>query len=471
MEGKVQGGGNYDNMQFRFDNLEIKGSDAPFISENSEVNFLNCKISNMEGKGYQSYSITNINFSTIINNLEQGLYTTGNGFSSVTNSVFYFNDEQNFRQIESNSGILNLEYSNVQGLSNYGTSGVTQGAGNIESNPVFIDDMGRLSENSSCVDAASPWLTDMMMPPGLGTTLADMGAYGGPDNGVWTGSEEIPSGNPTISNIVDIPQDQGGFVGLQYEASIFDYGHSAHNITHYSFWRELSVENSHFSGTNPNFTDLLSINREEYWEHVGEMTAQGFENYGFTAPTLADTNSDGEFISTFIVIAHTADDDVFFISAPASGQSIDNLAPETPMMLSGDFDSGEISLVWSNFVDQDFSYFNLYRNEELYSTVLDSQYVDLEVPNISELFYSVSAVDHNGNESPVSQEIMVQAHLMGDLNDDFQLNILDVVGLMEYILGFYEIEDLTYADLNEDDNVDILDVISLVTIILNENGM
>ena len=40
-----------------------------------------------------------------------------------------------------------------------------------------------------------------------------------------------------------------------------------------------------------------------------------------------------------------------------------------------------------------------------------------------------------------------------------------------YILGFYEIEDLTYADLNEDDTVDILDVISLVTIILNENGM
>ena len=69
------------------------------------------------------------------------------------------------------------------------------------------------------------------------------------------------------------------------------------------------------------------------------------------------------------------------------------------------------------------------------------------------------------------QEIMVQAHLMGDLNDDFQLNILDVVGLMEYILGFYEIEDLTYADLNEDNNVDILDVISLVTIILDENGM
>ena len=26
------------------------------------------------------------------------------------------------------------------------------------------------------------------------------------------------------------------------------------------------------------------------------MTAQGFENYGYTAPTLADANNDGEFI-------------------------------------------------------------------------------------------------------------------------------------------------------------------------------
>ena len=60
---------------------------------------------------------------------------------------------------------------------------------------------------------------------------------------------------------------------------------------------------------------------------------------------------------------------------------------------------------------------------------------------------------------------------MGDLNDDFALNVLDVVTLMEYILGFMEIEDLTYADLNEDGNVDILDVIALVILIINENGM
>ena len=32
-----------------------------------------------------------------------------------------------------------------------------------------------------------------------------------------------PMASPIIDNIVDIPQDQGGYVGLQYQGSIFDY--------------------------------------------------------------------------------------------------------------------------------------------------------------------------------------------------------------------------------------------------------
>ena len=127
----------------------------------------NCIIEGNAGYGLKSNNSVDIDFSTIVNNAKEGVSISSDSFSSINNSVIYFNDEQNFRQIESNSGILNLEYSNVQGLSNYGTSGPTQGAGNIESNPVFVDNMGRLSENSSCVDAASPWLSDMMMPPGL----------------------------------------------------------------------------------------------------------------------------------------------------------------------------------------------------------------------------------------------------------------------------------------------------------------
>ena len=123
------------------------------------------------------------------------------------------------------------------------------------------------------------------------------------------------------------------------------------------------------------------------------------------------------------------------------------------------------------FVDEDFSRFNLYRNDELHVTLLDSQYVDVELPGLPLLTYSVSAVDYNGNESVPSSQASVNPHLMGDINDDFALNVLDVVMLMEHILGNILIEDLTYGDINEDGGVDILDVVILVNIIVNSNGM
>ncbi len=48
----------------------------------------------------------------------------------------------------------------------------------------------------------------------------------------------------------------------------------------------------------------------------------------------------------------------------------------------------------------------------------------------------------------------------GDINQDSEINVLDVVLLMRYLLGFegLEIESLALADVNGDDRVDINDV-------------
>ena len=96
---------------------------------------------------------------------------------------------------------------------------VTSGIGPISEN-------GVLTSNSSAVDSGDPFENDGYMPPGLGLVRRDMGMYGGPGNVYW-GGEGIPEGDPVIDNIVDLPQDQGGSVGIQYSASIFDYQHSA----------------------------------------------------------------------------------------------------------------------------------------------------------------------------------------------------------------------------------------------------
>ena len=74
---------------------------------------------------------------------------------------------------------------------------------------------GELNSSCSTVDAGLLNQYDGFMPPGVGGVRADLGMYGGPGNTIWGGTE-IPDGEPEISQVVDLPNDQGGSVGIQY---------------------------------------------------------------------------------------------------------------------------------------------------------------------------------------------------------------------------------------------------------------
>ena len=56
-------------------------------------------------------------------------------------------------------------------------------------------------------------------------------------------------------------------------------------------------------------------------------------------------------------------------------------------------------------------------------------------------------------------------YIIGDLNNDGIVNILDIVILVEHILN--PVVELDGADINDDGDVNILDVVQLVNIILN----
>mgnify|MGYP001368223555 FL=1 len=55
--------------------------------------------------------------------------------------------------------------------------------------------------------------------------------------------------------------------------------------------------------------------------------------------------------------------------------------------------------------------------------------------------------------------------LAGDVNGDFQIDVLDVVATVNFILG--NAESVDCADMNGDGTVDVLDIVALVNIILN----
>ena len=60
-------------------------------------------------------------------------------------------------------------------------------------------------------------------------------------------------------------------------------------------------------------------------------------------------------------------------------------------------------------------------------------------------------------------------NLMGDVNFDNELNVLDVVLIVGYILDPQNFSDdqVHYSDINEDGNVDILDVVAIINLILS----
>ena len=109
-----------------------------------------------------------------------------------------------------------------------------------------------------------------------------------------------------------------------------------------------------------------------------------------------------------MVTAHTDEVSFWLDSEPMSGYSIDNLHPGAPMSLSFSTGPGSVSLSWSGPVDEDFSYFNVYRQDILTNesamvfTTTDSFYVDQAMEDIGAYEYWITAVDLSGLESESS---------------------------------------------------------------------
>ena len=92
-------------------------------------------------------------------------------------------------------------------------------------------------------------------------------------------------------------------------------------------------------------------------------------------------------------------------------------------------------------------------------------------------YFSGNAANGNGTRSGdyiyINNFTLIEedneCSLNGDVNLDEDLNILDVVTIVSYVLGNAEFnnEQFCNADINEDLNIDVLDIVMVVSIILN----
>jgi len=221
---------------------------------------------------------------------------------------------------------------------------------------------------------------------------------------------------PVISSLSDVPNDQGRKLDMSWlpgEPQDFE------NFTQYSIWRKITS---------------LPTGSPELWHYIAtEDYVQGSDIYERSVPTLIDANPDTVNQSTFMVTAHTEDPFVFFDSPPFSGFSVDNLFPEVPSNISvsssmADNSMYEVSLSWSEVVDEDFAFFNVYRSNinsdesAIVFQVVEPTFTDV-VSDWGNYEYWVTAVDHNGNESEFSEIAGIQLSVEEELiPDEFALS-------------------------------------------------
>lgn len=259
--------------------------------------------------------------------------------------------------------------------------------------------------------------------------------------------------SPTIASIIDVPQDQGGWVRVIIDKShLDDEAVADFPISLYNVWQRVdnpallaAFEQSASDGAPtanasagfiapqegfdaasltglPVFSlkDRIFIRLGERgtvadmlagtWELLGSFAACQHDQYIYRASTLADSTAEGIPYSVYMVSAHTTTPSVWFASEPDSGYSVDNLPPEPPVGLAADqsFVPEGLALTWDTNTENDLAYYAVYRGlsgdfipgpGNLIATPTAAEYFDGDWRWDGGYYYKISAFDENGNES------------------------------------------------------------------------
>jgi hypothetical protein len=226
----------------------------------------------------------------------------------------------------------------------------------------------------------------------------------------------------TIAAVKDVPNDQGKQVEVIWTRFGGD-GPSDNPVQTYYVWR-LS-ESTVAAKTKPTYASLEAVPAVkvdagatvafdgEIWTQVASQPAAQMELYSAIAPTLYDSTDAGMHMTTFMVSGHTADSQIYVNSEPATGYSIDNLAPQAPANVATTVGRAWINVTWDDPADEDFNYFIVYRSTEdgfdpdaagPFKQVTSPRLDDEAIEVGSTYYYRIAAVDFAGNRSDVSDQ-------------------------------------------------------------------
>ena len=203
---------------------------------------------------------------------------------------------------------------------------------------------------------------------------------------------------PTIINIEDVPNDQGGRVYVKFSRSIHDTD---------------SLRTA----------EMYTIERldGDTWVGLNSVSASGNDEYVVEATTLADSTSENDAIMTYRIIA--AMEEGNFASDPGSGYSVDNIAPGAPTGVVAAISDGVVYLEWAHSDANDLDYYAVYRStdpeflpgeESMIGSSEGSEFAD-DVEELGDYYYAVTALDLHENESDPSEFVNVTLLSLEDI--------------------------------------------------------
>ena len=201
---------------------------------------------------------------------------------------------------------------------------------------------------------------------------------------------------PEIIEIADVPNDQGGRVYVEFNASFFDNGDDTGQS--YSFYR---------------YDNLIADSSG--WVLLGSGDAIGDPTYTFEALTLMDSTSEGNGMAEYKVVASM--NGGVFHSEPMMGYSVDNIHPGVPVGVMAVVVDNTVELSWNESIDEDFQFFIIEKTSfdmvELIETA-DAFYMDADYVSSEIHHYRIAAVDHSGNQSDYSDMVDVAVLAIDD---------------------------------------------------------
>lgn len=228
----------------------------------------------------------------------------------------------------------------------------------------------------------------------------------------------VLGGEPVLTSVKDLPNDEGGLVRVSWLASPVDTDPAMRAVTDYLVFRSATSSTASAKRASGGLRGAADLHRlaigdvlertigvqTEYWELVGTHPALHLPAYSLGVPTPGDSIAGSNPWSAFMVMAR--DGSVrWWTSEPESGYSVDNLAPATPAPFTGSFQGGTTYLSWGASGAADLAAYRIHRGASpsfepspanLVGTTTERTWTDAAgIPAA----YKLVAVDVHGNAS------------------------------------------------------------------------